>query len=165
MATTRKSTAKKTPPKKITRARKPAPKKTVRRVTPARTTKERSPAKPKPRAVSIVTQREKLMQEREEASVELERLRAELQEAPESTGDEVDLGVYDREKTLGLIATYERRLEEIDYALRATQKGTYGICERCGKPIDPARLKIYPEATLCVKCKNEIEQRAKRGLK
>jgi RNA polymerase-binding transcription factor DksA len=35
----------------------------------------------------------------------------------------------------------ETRLDEIDYALRAAQKGKYGICERCGREIDPARLK------------------------
>ncbi len=113
---------------------------------------------------AALSQREQLEQERDETNAELTRLRAELQQAPEPTGDEVDLSVYDREKTLSLIANYERRLKEIDYALEVAQKGAYGICERCGKPIDPARLKIFPEATLCVACKNEKEKRAKRGL-
>ncbi len=113
---------------------------------------------------SALSQREQLEQEREETNAELARLRAELQQAPEPTGDEVDLSVYDREKTLSLIANYERRLKEIDYALEAAQKGAYGVCEKCGKPIDPARLKIFPETTLCVSCKNEKEKRAKRGL-
>jgi DnaK suppressor protein len=39
----------------------------------------------------------------------------------------------------------------------------YGICERCGKPIDPARLATLPETTLCVKCKNELEKAARRA--
>ncbi len=124
----------------------------------------RGKAKPEPQEGPVLSQREQLEQEREEANAELTRLRAELQQAPEPTGDEVDLSVYDREKTLSLIANYERRLKEIDYALEAAQKGAYGICERCGKPIDPARLKIFPETTLCVTCKNEKEKRAKRGL-
>ena len=113
---------------------------------------------------TTLNQNEKLNQERHEVTLELDRLRAELQETPESTGDEVDLSVYDREKTLSLIANYSRRLEEIDYALRAAQKGAYGICERCGQPIDPERLKIFPETTLCVRCKNEKEKLAKRGI-
>jgi RNA polymerase-binding transcription factor len=111
-----------------------------------------------------LAQNEQLAAERREVVTELARLRAELQQAPERTGDEVDLSVYDREKTLALVANYERRLEEIDHARRAAQKGAYGICERCGKPIDPARLKIFPEATMCVQCKNEKEKNAKRGL-
>lgn len=78
------------------------------------------------------------------------------------TGDEVDLNVYEREKTLGLVSAYVRRLKEIDAALRAAEKGQYGICERCGRPIDPERLKIFPEARLCVSCKNEVEKEARR---
>ncbi len=113
---------------------------------------------------SAPSHRQQLEEERREVNAELVRLRAELQQAPEPTGDEVDLSVYDREKTLSLLARYERRLNEIEHALRATQSGAYGICERCHKPIDPARLEIFPEATLCVKCKNEKEQLAKRGL-
>jgi len=32
--------------------------------------------------------------------------------------------------------------------LKQAEEGSYGICERCGEPIDPARLEIVPEA-LC----------------
>src|SRR5919204_6085873 len=110
-----------------------------------------------------LSEREKLEQERALALAELERLRAELQESPEPTGDEVDLNVYEREKTLGLVATYERRLEEIERARRAAEKGAYGICVRCGKPIDPERLRIFPEATMDVNCKNEVERLARRA--
>ncbi len=111
----------------------------------------------------VLSQREQLEQERRHVEAELLRLRAELQEAPEPTGDEIDLNVYEREKTLGLVAAYERRLDELDHALRAAEKGKYGICVRCGKPIDPERLKIFPEATMDVNCKNEVEQLARRG--
>jgi DnaK suppressor protein len=111
-----------------------------------------------------VVPREKLLKEREQVEADLARLRAELQEAPEATGDEVDLSVYDREKTLALVAAYERRLEELDDAIRAAEKGEYGICERCGKEIDRERLKIFPETRLCVNCKNEMERAAKRRL-
>lgn len=111
-----------------------------------------------------LNQAQKLGDERMAVEEELVRLRSELQQAPEATGDEVDLNVYEREKTLGLVATYERRLEEIDGAMKAAKKGQYGICERCGNPIDPARLKIFPETRMCVKCKNETETLAKRRL-
>lgn len=109
-----------------------------------------------------VDQKETLLNERAQVEAELANLRAELQEAPELTGDEVDLNVYEREKTLGLVATYERRLEEIDATLKVAEQGKYGICERCGNPIDPERLQIFPETRLCVSCKNLVEQEQRR---
>jgi DnaK suppressor protein len=109
------------------------------------------------------TERKELEKEREQTAAELGRLREYLRVEPERTSDEVDLEVYEREKNLALVRRLEQKLEEIDYALRTAKKGTYGICERCGKPIDPARLKALPEATLCVKCKNELEKAARRA--
>jgi RNA polymerase-binding protein DksA len=113
-------------------------------------------------AKSLPSQKEALLQERANVENELTRLRQELQQAPEMTGDEVDLNVYEREKTLGLVATFERRLEEIEATLKVAAQGKYGICERCGSTIDPERLKIFPETRLCVSCKNEIEKEQRR---
>lgn len=107
-------------------------------------------------------QKETLEQERAQVETELANLRAEMQQAPEMTGDEVDLNVYEREKTFGLIAAYERRLEEIDTTLKVAAAGKYGICERCGATIDPERLKIFPETRLCVSCKNLVEREQRR---
>ena len=59
---------------------------------------------------------------------------------------------------MALIAGLERQLEAIDPALQRAQLGTYGICERCGQPTDPARLAIVPETTYCVACKLLTEQ-------
>lgn len=114
------------------------------------------------KAPSLLNQKELLAQERAQVEMELANLRAELQQAPEMTGDEVDLNVYEREKTLGLVAAYERRLEEIDATLKVAAQGKYGICERCGNPIPPERLEIFPETRLCVNCKNEVEKEQRR---
>jgi RNA polymerase-binding protein DksA len=163
MATVRKTVGKKTETRRVAR-KMPLNGKRARVGTNHKTpvgAKPTQPTKPAP----VLNQREKLPNERAQVELELERLRAELQEAPEPTGDEVDLNVYEREKTLGLVATYERRLEEIDAALRAAEKGQYGICERCGQPIDRERLKIFPETRMCVKCKNETEQLARRMMR
>jgi DnaK suppressor protein len=43
-------------------------------------------------------------------------------------------------------------LGEVERALAKLDKGTYGICERCGKPIDPARLEAKPAVVLCIDC-------------
>ena len=46
----------------------------------------------------------------------------------------------------------ETRLQNIHLALKKIKKGKYGICEKCGEEIEVERLKISPEARLCLKC-------------
>ena len=45
------------------------------------------------------------------------------------------------------------RLDEIDIALAKIQSGTYGVCEKCGKPIEYEILSIDPESRFCKECK------------
>lgn len=47
---------------------------------------------------------------------------------------------------------------EVKKALAKMKIGKYGICEKCGQPIDPARLKAFPAATLCAHCAQDKEQ-------
>lgn len=48
----------------------------------------------------------------------------------------------------------EVKLRDINIALKKIEKdGKYGICEKCKNPIDIERLRAYPEARLCTKCK------------
>ncbi|MBZ9578265.1 TraR/DksA C4-type zinc finger protein [Patescibacteria group bacterium] len=51
--------------------------------------------------------------------------------------------------------TLEIKLRNINLALKKMKKGKYGICERCGKLINIRRLKVYPEARTCLKCKKK----------
>lgn len=46
----------------------------------------------------------------------------------------------------------ELRLKSINSALEKIEKGTYGICEKCGKKIEKERLEAYPEVRNCSKC-------------
>ncbi len=47
----------------------------------------------------------------------------------------------------------ELLLRDINLALKKIKKGTYGKCEKCKKAISKERLKAYPEARFCMKCK------------
>ena len=47
--------------------------------------------------------------------------------------------------------------DSVKKALGKMDKGEYGTCEKCGASIDPARLKAYPEATLCSDCARKEE--------
>ncbi len=50
-------------------------------------------------------------------------------------------------------------LKEIEFALLKIKKGTYGVCNRCGKPIDIKRPEAKPQAVYCLKCESEIENK------
>src|SRR5699024_5655249 len=43
----------------------------------------------------------------------------------------------------------EKELLDINYALNAIEKGTYGVCEKCGKDIPIDRLEAIPTTTYC----------------
>jgi RNA polymerase-binding transcription factor DksA len=71
----------------------------------------------------------------------------------------------EREKLVALMSALESHLSEIDAALEQDAEGVYGICEVCGQPIDPERLAIMPEATMCVRCKEHAERQHKAGTR
>ena len=71
---------------------------------------------------------------------------------------------FEEEKALALRAHLQGMLTQVEEALDRFDKGTYGICENCGKPIEPARLKALPYATTCLTCANpERRNRAARA--
>jgi RNA polymerase-binding transcription factor len=57
---------------------------------------------------------------------------------------------FDRELDEGLGEGAQQTLDQIDRALAKLDAGTYGTCERCGKPIGEERLRARPWATLCI---------------
>lgn len=85
----------------------------------------------------------------------------------ESTGDlssysyhMADQGTdaMEREMTFMLGSKTGRFLYHIDEALRRIDRGDYGKCVGCGKPIGLDRLKAVPHARLCIQCKSAEEE-------
>ncbi len=68
---------------------------------------------------------------------------------------------FELEKRLALEKQIKDRLAEVEHALRKFEDGTYGLCDRCGQSIDPARLEALPEANLCLSCKALLAKNAK----
>lgn len=52
----------------------------------------------------------------------------------------------------------ERKVMDIDIALRKIQRGGYGVCERCKKIIPQARLKLIPEAAYDIDCEKKLRK-------
>ncbi len=100
-----------------------------------------------------------LEQERQHTLVDLEHFRADLRSEVEHDDiDDAASDLIERDKTHALIVTLEGKLRDIEHAIAQAQKGGYGICEQCGKQIEPERLEIFPETTLCVACKRKTER-------
>src|SRR4051794_38935756 len=57
---------------------------------------------------------------------------------------------FERERDLSLENNVRDLMQKIEKALTRMDEGTYGICDRCGKPIEKARLKALPYANLCI---------------
>jgi len=58
------------------------------------------------------------------------------------------LRIRDRENKL---------IKKIKKALDRIEKGTFGICEKCGEDISVKRLKARPVTTHCIDCKTKEE--------
>lgn len=116
-----------------------------------------------PAKATVAKEKKRLEAERKRVQEELENLRASMQGEVDVEPDEGDTEIFEREKAAALMAVLERRLQDIEHALGAIEKGQYGICERCGKPIEPERLEVKPDAILCLNCQREVEAINKRS--
>src|ERR671936_344284 len=105
--------------------------------------------------------RERLLAEQ----VELQEQLATIEEATFATSqsdlsgevsfddENADAGTFtfERERDLSIENNVRDLLSKINRALARMDEGVYGICARCGKPIEKARLKALPYAELCIK--------------
>jgi RNA polymerase-binding protein DksA len=74
-------------------------------------------------------------------------------------GDEEEdsvVEVADYETNLSVGKGIEKLLRDIESSLARIEKGTYGTCKYCEKPIDPKRLLARPTSSSCVECKKTI---------
>jgi len=75
-----------------------------------------------------------------------------------SHGDEDAEEREEYENLLPIEHSLETRLKDINIALDKIKKNKYGICEKCKKEIELERLKIVPEAKICLECSKENDK-------
>ncbi|MDQ4095853.1 MAG: TraR/DksA C4-type zinc finger protein [Actinomycetota bacterium] len=181
----KKTTGSKTPAKKTTGAAarsvndRPAPPKKA--ITPAPSATRPKPAappkptKPAPKpvrpakldAAALEAIRGKLEKEK----ADLERQLGELQSSfdlsqSDMSGDaglnedfaDAGTATFDRERDLSIRNNVLDLIDQVTRALRRIDEGTYGTCERCGQPIDAARIKAFPRVLMCLDCKRREER-------
>ena len=67
--------------------------------------------------------------------------------------------LFGHEQVVILEQRLKTDLAEIEAALKKINKGTYGKCERCGRPIEPARLEAKPSAIYCLEDEKKMESK------
>lgn len=132
-----------------------------------------APAKPAPRKSplsekELANVRQELTDQRATLERELEDLdlgslhvtQSELSGEVSFDEEYADAGTFtfERERDLSLSNNIRDLMDKVDLATRKLDEGTYGTCERCGNPIDKARLKALPYSVLCITCKQKEER-------
>jgi RNA polymerase-binding transcription factor len=59
----------------------------------------------------------------------------------------------ERGHVIAVVRALRSNLVDVEHALAKIDVGTYGICERCGRPIGRDRLEAIPWAALGIDCK------------
>jgi DnaK suppressor protein len=103
---------------------------------------------------------DRLKEEQKHLKNELQQLKVEEKSADEQREgspfgkrEEGATEAFELEKRLALERRLSDALAEVEHALNKYEAGTYGICDLCTQPIEPARLEALPHATLCLECK------------
>ncbi|HEY6803072.1 MAG TPA: TraR/DksA family transcriptional regulator [Pyrinomonadaceae bacterium] len=103
--------------------------------------------------------RKLLLEQRRQANEDLTAERTTALEDDGAVKDPGDAAQSDqnRDSSFEAASRDSDLIEEIDEALSRIDDGTYGQCERCGKPIDEERLKAVPTARYDAECQAKIE--------
>ena len=112
--------------------------------------------------------RTRLEDERKRLIEEFEQLRASApppderrEGSPFGKREEEATESFELEKRLALEKQTRDQLAAVEHALSKFEEGTYGLCDLCGRLIDPARLEALPQASLCLDCKAKQAKNAK----
>jgi RNA polymerase-binding protein DksA len=96
--------------------------------------------------------REELLRKKDELTVRLERITANLRRGYEADSKERAKQLEDSEVVDALGNEARVELNKISAALSRIESGDFGSCVECGSSIDQGRLKAYPYALECIDC-------------
>ena len=103
----------------------------------------------------------RLQEERRETLARLARLTDDFEHVVDASRDsnaddehdpEGSTIAFERSQLDALTQQARRHLAEIDAAEARIAAGTYGTCERCGRPIAAERIEARPVARTCIAC-------------
>jgi RNA polymerase-binding protein DksA len=109
----------------------------------------------------LESERKRLIGESEQLKSAIRPAGERRESSPFGKREEAATESFELEKRLTLEKRIRGQLAEVEHALHKFEDGTYGLCDGCGQPIDPARLEALPQASLCLNCKARQAKNAK----
>jgi len=112
----------------------------------------------------IQDQKQRLVEEKQKSLKQIEELKqGDPFSDPDHANDNAAIDTDAREQighdTIeAQIKDLQRRVIDIDLALKKVEKGTYGVCEKCNSSIPIARIELIPEARFCVACEKKLRK-------
>jgi RNA polymerase-binding transcription factor DksA len=100
--------------------------------------------------------RDNLQREQEEATSDTSGELSSFDQHPGDSGTET----FEMEKNVSLLEQVEDELQEIEAAFHRLERGTYGSCQACGRPIGDERLEAMPAARFCIQDQAKAEREA-----
>jgi DnaK suppressor protein len=100
--------------------------------------------------------RDGLQREQDEGSSETGGELSSFDQHPGDSGTET----FEMEKTVSLLEQVDDELAEVEAAVQRLERGTYGTCQACGRPIGDARLEAMPATRFCVEDQAKAERQA-----
>ena len=106
----------------------------------------------------LESEQRRLLGELEQLQANLPPIEVRREGSPFGKREEEATESFELEKRLALEKQIRDQLDEVEHTLHKLERGTYGLCDNCGQPIDPARLEALPQASLCMNCKAKNEK-------
>ena len=118
------------------------------------------PKKVAPNPEGIKIRKQLVLNQRELLSIIQANQSTERHTTESNFSNEIDMAsdLEGREMMFQLTSRDRGELKRIQDAIYKIDHGIYGICEICSKKISAKRLKILPLSSLCIECKETMEQ-------
>jgi DnaK suppressor protein len=98
--------------------------------------------------------REGIQRERDDAISDAGSELSSVDQHPGDSGTET----FEMEKNVSLLEQVDDELLEVEAAVQRLERGTYGTCQVCGRPIGEERLEAMPGTRFCVEDQAKAER-------
>jgi RNA polymerase-binding transcription factor DksA len=98
--------------------------------------------------------REGIQREQDDAIADAGGELSSVDQHPGDSGTET----FEMEKNVSLLEQVDDELLEVEAAFQRLERGTYGICQVCGRPIGDERLEAMPATRFCVEDQAKAER-------
>jgi len=102
-----------------------------------------------------------IYEELERVQTQSEIFKTQLRQNLDPGGDEADKAndLVERARAMALHWHLLQQRRQLARAQERFAQGLADVCEECGQPIDPARLKALAGVTRCLRCQRHVERR------